>query len=194
LETGSSFAVYSVSRWSYDRHPPSPISGSSFLPQMLATEYGSRRLGFLAVTAVATTELQGAKELHRLLKANASSQTSQYVLDEEQTEKMWLMGRELFFDSPVHQDFLSIVSRCQRSSKENLASAAYPDQATDFLAPMMMACFWAWDMATVVQKQHSHPRGKILIQGATGFGQLIPYLTAVCGFRVTARLNQMSCS
>ncbi|OCK91821.1 uncharacterized protein K441DRAFT_664029 [Cenococcum geophilum 1.58] len=165
--------------------------GSGFLPHLVNTQFGPRWLGILAALAIATTEHQGARELHRLLKAIANAKTTQYLLDEEQTEKMWLMGRELFLASPVQIEFQSIVSRCQQSSKTNLVSAAYPDSSTESFTPMMSACFRAWEMANSMHKnQQQYLGAKIHIQGSNGFGQLILYLTVVCGFRVTARLDQ----
>lgn len=57
---------------------------------------------------------------------------------------------------------------------------------------MMSACFRAWEMAGAVDKnQRQHVvDAKIQLRGWNGFGQLILYLTAVCGFRATVRLDQ----
>ena len=165
--------------------------GSSVLPHLLTTKFGPRWLGILAALAVATTEHQGARELHRLLRATASTMTAQYLLDEEQTEKMWLMGRELFLGSPVQQEFQSILSRCQAYSNAGLPTAAYPPSSTEYFTPMMSACFRAWEMAsTADENQRRYVDAKIQLRGWNGFGQLILYLTAVCGFRVTVRLDQ----
>jgi len=166
-------------------------SGSNFLPDLLTTKFGPRWLGILAALVVATTEHQGARELHDLLQATASTMTGQYLLDEEQTEKMWLMGRELFLGSPVQQEFQSILSRCQTSSKASLPAAAYPPSSTEYFTPMMSACFRAWEMSGVANKdKRQYADGKIQLRGWNGFGQLILYLAAVCGFRVTVRLDQ----
>ncbi|KAI9855805.1 MAG: hypothetical protein M1813_009614 [Trichoglossum hirsutum] len=160
--------------------------GQNVMSQILETRYGSRWLGILAVASLITREYSGGKEIHRLLKAVANRVTAQYVLDMEQSEKMWMMGREIFLDSPVHHEFLTIISQCAAQCNSDLLSYAYPPDQSDFLPPVMMAAFRLWEMANT-SSQANH---KIWAQGAMGIAHLILYLSAVCGFHVTARLDE----
>jgi hypothetical protein len=160
--------------------------GQNIVSQILGTKYGSRWLGILAVSSLITREYDGGKEIHRLLKTIANQVTAQYVLDMEQSEKMWTMGREIFLDSPVHREFLTIISQCAAQCKSGLLSYAYPPGSADFLPTVMMAAFRVWEMANTDSGTHR----KIWAQGAMGFGHIILYLTAVCGLHVTARLDE----
>jgi len=160
--------------------------GRNIVSQIQETPYGPRWLGILAVASFITREYSGGAEIYRLLKAVSNQSTAEYDLDREQTEKMWTMGREIFLDSPVHREFLTIISQCARQCKTDLLSYAYPPESSNFLPTVMMAAFRVWEMANTA----SQTNRKIWAQGAMGIGHLILYLSAVCGIHVTVRLDE----
>ena len=160
--------------------------GQNIVSQIQETPYGPRWLGILAVASLITREYSGGAEIYRLLKTVSNGTTAEYDLDREQTEKMWIMGREIFLDSPVHREFLSVISKCASKCKTDLLSYAYPPVSSDFLPTVMMAAFRVWEMANTASKANC----KIWAQGAMGIGHFILYLSAVCGIHVTARLDE----
>ncbi|KAH8670452.1 hypothetical protein BGZ60DRAFT_430889 [Tricladium varicosporioides] len=160
--------------------------GKNIVLQIKETPYGPRWLGILAVASLITKEYSGGAEIYRLLKTVANQATAEYNLDKEQTEKMWTMGREIFLDSPVHREFLTIISQCAMQCNTDILRYAYPPDSSDFLPTVMMAAFRVWEMANM----SSRGNRKIWAQGAMGIGHLILYLSAVCGFHVTVRLDE----
>jgi hypothetical protein len=160
--------------------------GQNILSQIQATQYGSRWLGILAVASLIPSEYSGGNEIHRLLEAVANQGTAQYILDMEQSERMWVMGREIFLDSPIQREFLAIISQCAARCEMDFLSYAYPPDSSNFLPKVMIAAFRLWEMANM----DSRINCKICAQGAMGIGHMIFYLSAVCGIRVSARLDE----
>jgi hypothetical protein len=157
--------------------------GRNILPQILDTSFGSRWLGVLAIASLITEEYRGGDQLHDLLKRAAIAETREYILDKEQTERMWIMSRELFLDTSVQRQFLRIVSSCKTKCHVTFMGSVFPTMEA-FFTPTMLAAFRIWDL-----KAKDGTGRKLCAQGSTGMAHLILYLTVVCGFHVTAQLE-----
>ena len=81
------------------------FSGRDVISKILHTRFGSWCLGVLAIASLITQEGFGGDWLHNLLKRIADNEVREYVLDREQTEKMWIMDRELFRDTALQTVF-----------------------------------------------------------------------------------------
>lgn len=158
--------------------------GQNVMADILQSSFGSRWLGVLAIASLISEEITGSDELHAFCKTIAHSEAREYILNKEQTDRMWIMSRELFLDTVVYRQYLTILSECANKSSRSLMSAMYPG-TKKFLTPTMTAAFRIWEL----QSKDSAGR-KLWASGSTGFAHLTLYLSAVCGFHVTVRLEK----
>ena len=158
--------------------------GQNVMADILQSPFGPRWLGILAIVSLISEEINGSDELHTLCKTVAHSEAQEYILNKEQTDQIWILSREIFLDTVLHKQYLTIMSECAIHGRRTLMSAMYPG-AKKFLTPTMTAAFRIWEL-------HSQIYGgrKLWASGSTGFAHLTLYLSAVCGFHVTVRLEK----
>ena len=158
--------------------------GQNVMADILQSDFGPRWLGVLALASLIPEEINGSDELHTLCKTVARSEAQEYILNKEQTDQLWILSREIFLGTVFHKQYLTIISECAIHSRRTLMSAMYPG-AKKFLTPTMTAAFRIWEL-------HSQIYGgrKLWASGSTGFAHLTLYLSAVCGFHVTVRLEK----
>ena len=113
---------------------------------ILNTPFGSRWLWVLAISSLITQEIPGGDQLHNLLKRIADDEVREYVLDREQTEKMWIMGRELFLNTSVQRQLLRIETVCGSKCPPSHMNSLYPTTEA-FLTPTMLAAFRIWELS-----------------------------------------------
>lgn len=85
-------------------------------------------------------ETTGSDELYTLCKIVAHSEARKYILNKEQIDRMWVMSRELFLDTVVYRQHLTIISECANKCSRSLMSAMYPSTKM-ILTPTMTAAF-----------------------------------------------------
>lgn len=137
----------------------------------------------MAVSSLITQESPGGDQLPNLLKRIADDEVREYVLDREQTEKIWIMGRELFLDTSVQRQFLRIVTICGSKCPPSYMNSLYPTTEA-FLTPTMLAAFRIWKLSA-----KDGAGRKLWAQGSKGVANLALYLSVVCGFHVTVQLE-----
>ena len=158
--------------------------GQEVMADILRSPFGPRWLGVLAIASLIPEEISGSDELHALYKTIAHNEAQEYILNKEQTDRMWIMSRELFLDTVVQRQYLTIISECSNKCRRSLTNAMYPG-TKKFLTPTMTAAFRIWEL----QSRNSTGQ-KLWASGSTGLAHLTLYLSAVCGFHVTVRLEQ----
>ncbi|MCJ1329771.1 hypothetical protein MMC10_006451 [Thelotrema lepadinum] len=155
------------------------------LPALLSSDFGPRWLGILATASFIRKEHLAENEIHVLLSKLANERTSQYILDSEQCNKIWLMGREIFLDSPMHHEYLRICGHFVEGNQPLSSHGAYV-ATPGYFSALMLNALRLWEMANV-----SGNMGRRLIsRGFQAFPILVFYLTVICGFGVTVRKGE----
>jgi hypothetical protein len=157
--------------------------GQNVMADILQSPFGPRWLGILAMVSLIPEEIKGSDELHTFCKTVAHSEAREYILNKEQTDRIWIMSRELFLDTVVHRQYLTIISKCVNQCRQYQMSAMYTG-SKKFFTPTMTAALRLWEL----QSRDTKGR-KLWASGSAGFAHLTLYLSAVCGFHVTVRLE-----
>ena len=151
--------------------------GQHALPALLSSDFGPRWLGILACASFIRDEPTAERELHSLLTSIASEQTARFILDSEQCQKMWQLGREIFLDSPVHHEYL----RIKQSGREGEKYEKF-----GYFRATMLSALRIWEMASLNELVSS----RLIVRVSFGWDILVFYLTAVCGLQVLLKTEE----
>ena len=129
---------------------------------------------FLRPPSFIREEYAAEQELHRLLSSIASDQTAQFILNSEQCQRMWVMGREIFLDSPMHHEYLRICAQCMEDGYS--ASHGMDVEQPGSFKSVMTSALRLWEMASLDRIASN----SFIVKGCRGSGVLVFYLTVVC--------------
>ena len=156
------------------------------LPILLESTFGPRWLGILASISFIPVEHAAEDELHRLLTNVANLHTASYILNSEQCAEMWLLGREIFLDSPVQHEYLRIHAKCSTQGFLNCDNISEGQEG--FFSSAMICALRIWELAHI-DGSNTISR-QLVVKGQNGYSVLVFYLTIVCGFKVSVRTDK----
>ena len=141
-------------------------------------------MGILAIASLIPDETAASDQLHTILKRIATTGTKEFVLDHEQTQKTWSKECEVFLDTAVQRQFLSIVKECVDNTSSSSLDSIFPSTGS-FFVPTMIASLRIWELSA-----GKHRSSRLWASGSVGIPHMILCLSVVCRFYVTARFEK----